>query len=343
MEWGEAPKLLSGMEMLQQLDGVLTEYKKEDLKKRRTELFDHDKHQYLNKNYDVEACADCPLLGKKVEELHHTSSESISEDIIILVAGPNQWKMRIYGPDPEVLNALRGTNTETLVDVPNENIRFIANDASTTANWVQNNIKNYSPAGLQNQIKVSTSIAAGLLSISYPPSQGSFSNEAKPFIKPIINLLVQNNAPLLVNAYPYLSYIGNRANIGLDYALFTSPGIVVQDGSFGYQNIFDAIVDAHYSALEKEGGSNIRIVVSETGWPSEGNPGVATFEYAGTYSRNVVSLVKSGRGTPRRPGTGIETYLFAMFDENNKPGEETERHFGLFFPNQQCKYGISFN
>ncbi|KAL3502962.1 hypothetical protein ACH5RR_037411 [Cinchona calisaya] len=28
MEWGEAPKLLSGMEMLQQLDGVLTEYKK---------------------------------------------------------------------------------------------------------------------------------------------------------------------------------------------------------------------------------------------------------------------------------------------------------------------------
>ncbi|KAL3520098.1 hypothetical protein ACH5RR_018247 [Cinchona calisaya] len=46
MEWGEAPKLLSVMEMLQQLDGVLTEYKKENLKKRRTELFDHDKHQF---------------------------------------------------------------------------------------------------------------------------------------------------------------------------------------------------------------------------------------------------------------------------------------------------------
>ncbi|KAL3534757.1 hypothetical protein ACH5RR_003218 [Cinchona calisaya] len=301
------------------------------------------------------------------------------QDVINLYNRNGIQKMRIYGPDPEVLNALRGTNIEVLVDVPNENIRFIANDASTAANWVQNNIKNYSPgvkfsyiavgnevslssdvaqyvgaamekiqneiasAGLQNQIKVSTSISAGLLSISYPPSQGSFSNEAKSFIKPIINLLVQNNAPLLVNVYPYLSYMGNRANIGLDYALFTSPGIVVQDGSFGYQNIFDAIVDAHYSALEKEGGSNIRIVVSETGWPSEGNPGVATFEYAGTYYRNVISLVKSGRGTPRRPGTGIETYLFAMFDENIKPGEETERHFGLFFPNQQSKYGISFN
>ncbi|KAL3523092.1 hypothetical protein ACH5RR_015926 [Cinchona calisaya] len=49
LEWGEAPKLLSGMEMLQQLDGVLTEYKKEDLKKRRTELFDHDKHQFWKK------------------------------------------------------------------------------------------------------------------------------------------------------------------------------------------------------------------------------------------------------------------------------------------------------
>ncbi|KAL3532830.1 hypothetical protein ACH5RR_006351 [Cinchona calisaya] len=49
MEWGEAPKLLSGMEMLQQLNGVLSEYKKEDLKKRRIELFDHDKLQFWKK------------------------------------------------------------------------------------------------------------------------------------------------------------------------------------------------------------------------------------------------------------------------------------------------------
>ncbi|XP_027080098.1 glucan endo-1,3-beta-glucosidase [Coffea arabica] len=301
------------------------------------------------------------------------------QDVINLYNRYGIQRMRIYGPDHEVLNALRGTNIELLVDVANEDIPSIATNPSAAANWVQNNIKNYSPAvkfryiavgnevplsssiaqyvgpameriqsalasaGLQNQIKVSTSIAANLLSVSSPPSQGSFSNEAKRFIKPIINLLVQNNAPLLVNVYPYFSYIGDPVNIHLDYALFTSQRIVVQDGSFGYRNIFDAILDAHYSALEKEGGSNVNIVVSETGWPSDGNPPAASSGNAGTYYRNVISHVKSGQGTPRRPGTGIETYLFAMFDENQKPGAETERHFGLFFPNQQSKYGISFN
>ncbi|XP_027100951.1 glucan endo-1,3-beta-glucosidase-like, partial [Coffea arabica] len=301
------------------------------------------------------------------------------EDVVNLYNQYGIKKMRIYAPDNEVLNALRGTNIELLVDVANEDIPSIATNPSADANWVQNNIKNYSPAvkfryiavgnevslsssiaqyvgpameriqsalasaGLQNQSKVSTSIAGNLLSVSYPPSQGSFSNEAKPFIKPIINLLVQNNAPLLVNVYPYFSYIGDPVNIHLDYALFTSQRTVVQDGSFGYRNIFYAILDAHYSALEKEGGSNVNIVVSETGWPSDGHPPAASSGNAVTYYRNVISHVKSGRGTPRRPGRGIETYLFAMFDENQKPGAETERHFGLFFPDKRPKYVISFN
>nr|XP_027100953.1 glucan endo-1,3-beta-glucosidase-like isoform X1 [Coffea arabica] len=287
-------------------------------------------------------------------------------------------RMRIYGPDPEVLNALKGTNIELLVDVPNESIQDVATNPSAAANWVQNNIKKYSPAvkfryisvgnevpvgsavaryvgpamekiqkaiasaGLQNQIKVSTSILTGLVTNSYPPSHGSFSKEAKPFIKPIINFLVQNNAPLLVNVYPYFSYIGSRNTIPLDYALFTSQKTVVQDGKLGYQNLFDAMLDGHYSALEKEGGSKVNIVVSETGWPSAGNPPAASSANAGTYYKNVIRHVMSGKGTPKKPGAGIETYLFAMFDENQKRGEETEKHFGLFSPNQQPKYGISF-
>ena len=106
---------------------------------------------------------------------------------------------------------------------------------------------------------------------------------------------------------------------------------------------FDAILDAHYSALEKEGGSSVNIVVSETGWLSDGNPPVASSANAGIYYKNVISHVKSGKGTPRRAGRGIETFLFAMFEENQKPGAQTERHFGLFFPDQQPKYRISFN
>jgi hypothetical protein len=185
---------------------------------------------------------------------------------------------------------------------------------------------------------VSTSIDTTLLGNSYPPSAGSFSDSANSYITAIVNFLVSNGAPLLVNVYPYFSYKDDPSQISIQYALFTSPGVVVNDGSLGYQNLFDALVDAHYSALEKIGAPNLKIVVSESGWPSEGGDAAST-DNAGTYYKNLINHVKGG--TPKKQGQAIETYLFAMFDENLKGPEEFEKHFGLFLPNKQNKYQIS--
>ncbi|XP_058766433.1 glucan endo-1,3-beta-glucosidase-like [Vicia villosa] len=279
-------------------------------------------------------------------------------------------KIRLYNPDQGILQALKNSNIEVILGVPNDVLKSLTN-AQAATNWVNTNVKPYYPSvkikyiavgneihadsaeassvlpALQNiqnaisssnlgQIKVSTAIDTTLIGKSYPPNDGAFSDGSVGYIRPIINFLVRNSSPLLANVYPYFSYVNNQQSIGLDYALFTKAG----KNEVGYQNLFDAILDSIYAALEKVGGSNVKIVVSESGWPSEGGT-AASAGNAGTYYGNLIKHAKGG--TPKRPNGPIETYLFAMFDENQKPGAEIERHFGLFRPDKSPKYQLSFN
>ncbi|KAK9158363.1 hypothetical protein Scep_004937 [Stephania cephalantha] len=76
-------------------------------------------------------------------------------------------------------------------------------------------------------------------------------------------------------------------------------------------SLFDAIVDAVYSALEKTGDD------------------VVMLENSQTYDQNLIKQVRRTFETPKRPGKSLETYLFALFNEDLKP-EGTEQNFGLY-------------
>ncbi|XP_073047463.1 glucan endo-1,3-beta-glucosidase, basic isoform-like [Primulina eburnea] len=296
-------------------------------------------------------------------------------EVIALCKQHNILRVRIYNPNPQVLEALKGSNVSVMVGVENENIISIAHDPNLANSWVQNNVLKYpnvnfryiavgneiapdgagssiapylapamqnvynalTAAGLGQTIKVSTALSMGVLASSYPPSQGSFKDPS--FINPIVAFLSEIQSPFLVNVYPYFAYISDPADIDLDYAIFTSPGAVVKDGAYEYQNLFSAMVDAVHAALEHAGAPNVEVVVSETGWPSAGGT-ATTIDNAKSYNSNLLKMVKNG--TPRKPGKPLETYIFDLIDENEKE-PETENHWGIFLPDKQPKYPLSFN
>ncbi|XP_074576085.1 glucan endo-1,3-beta-glucosidase-like [Curcuma longa] len=293
-------------------------------------------------------------------------------EVVALFKSNQIDSMRIYSPNHDILAALAGGIALT-IGTFNSEVQAMAADPAAAQGWVAANILPYvntvnfryinvgneiipdalapfilpAMTNVQNAlvasgvttIKVSTSIASNVLGPSFPPSNGHFTPEAEAILSPILQFLAAHGAPLLINIYPYYAYRGNPENVRLDYALFNATGVVEQDGQLGYQNLFDAMVDSIVAAMEKVGAGNVGLVVSESGWPSNGAFG-ASADNARVHNQNLIDHV--GKGTPRRPGVPLETYLFAMFNENQKGPAELEKFYGLFFPDKTPVYPIRF-
>ncbi|KAB5541432.1 hypothetical protein DKX38_014406 [Salix brachista] len=108
---------------------------------------------------------------------------------------------------------------------------------------------------------------------------------------------------------------------------------------------FELLVDAVRSALNAMGFNDIEILVAETGWPynGDGNEAGASVENARAYNGNLISHLRSMVGTPLMPGKSVDTYIFALYDEDLKPGPTSERSFGLFKPDLSMTYDIGLS
>ncbi|XWS76040.1 hypothetical protein CRYUN_Cryun01aG0143300 [Craigia yunnanensis] len=296
-------------------------------------------------------------------------------------------RVKIYDANPDILNALKDTNLQVSIMVPNQLIINISTNKKSADSWVESNvvpfypktkiryllvgnevtdsspnetwynivpamrkIKNALKTHSLNKVKVSTSMAMDVLESSFPPSNGTFRSDiAVPIVKPMLQFLNRTKSFYFLDVYPYFPWSTDPKNINLDYALFESRTFIYTDpvSNLTYTNLFDQMVDSVVFAMKKLGYPDVRIWIAETGWPNAGDIDQigANIYNAATYNRNVIKKLtaKPTIGTPARPGWVLPSFIFALYNENQKPGPGTERHFGLLYPNGSNVYGIDLS
>ncbi|GAB4850076.1 hypothetical protein Ancab_029374 [Ancistrocladus abbreviatus] len=198
---------------------------------------------------------------------------------------------------------------------------------------------------LTSVVQISSPHSEAVFATTFPPSSGAFRDDILPYMKQLLEFFWEIGSPFYVNAYPFLAYMSDPEHIDIRYALFQkNPGAYDSKTNLHYDNMFDAQIDAAYAALEKVGFDKMEVIVSETGWASHGDadePG-ATLQNAFTYNHHLRKRLAKKKGTPYRPKIVVKAYVFALFNENLKPGPTSERNFGLFKADGRIAYDIGF-
>lgn len=291
---------------------------------------------------------------------------------------------RIADTNPSVLNAFQGSNIQLMVGVRNDEIVAIGQDNATAYKWVNDHIIPYAskcnitgiavgnevlsyessqamlllPAmklihtalvsyGLDSMMKVTTPCSTDLLVSKFPPSTGAFSaNLSKSTMEPMLEFLSATGSFFTLNVYPHKEYQKSQQNISLEFALFQSnPGVVDSATGFLYTNAFDSLLDATYAALAKLNHTDLTILISETGWPSQGEAyekGLSPSN-AQTYNANYVKHALSKIGSPGRPGVLIISYVYELFNENKRQGPLSTRNMGLFSNDMAPVYAVDLS
>ncbi|XP_017973138.1 PREDICTED: glucan endo-1,3-beta-glucosidase 11 isoform X1 [Theobroma cacao] len=307
------------------------------------------------------------------------------EDVVPLVKSIGATKVKLYDADPGVLSAFANTGVEFIVGLGNEYLDRMQDPAKAeawvkqnvqahlpatkiTCIFVGNEVLTFNdttlsdnllPAmqsvhtalvnlGLDKQVTVTTAHSLAILETSYPPSAGAFREDLIDCLSETLSFHQKTGSPFLINAYPYFAYKGNPKQVSLDFVLFQpNQGVIDQATNLHYDNMLYAQIDAVYSALASLGYKKLAVHISETGWPSKGDEDEAgaTPDNAKKYNGNLIKLMSKKTGTPLRPNSDLNIYVFALFNENMKPGPTSERNYGLFKPDGTPVYplGISTN
>jgi hypothetical protein len=212
----------------------------------------------------------------------------------------------------------------------------------TTFPALKNIQKAIDEAGFGDKIKATIPLNADVYdSPSNKPSDGNFRKDIQDLMVQIVKFLQEKKSPFLVNIYPFLSLYQNT-DFPVDFA-FIDGATPIQDKNVQYTNVFDANFDTLVWTLKKNGVGDLKIIVGEVGWPTDGNT-YGNPKYAKKFYDGFLKKMGNKKGTPLKPGP-MEVYLFGLLDEDMKsiePGD-FERHWGIFRYDGQPKFPIDFS
>jgi exo-beta-1,3-glucanase (GH17 family) len=298
--------------------------------------------------------------------------------VAVLIKSMNVSRIKLYDADPNVLTTFSNSNVEFMIGV---NDLQSMRDPIKAQTWIQQNVQPYIsqtkitsinvgnevlgnndinsymnllPAmqsvynalvklGLSQQVTVTTSHSFIIMSNSFPPSSGTFSQDLIQYIQPLLSFQAQIKSPFLINAYPFFAYKGDPQHVPLNYVLFQpNPGTFDHVTNLHYDNMLYAQIDAVYAAIKALGHTDIEVKISETGWPSKGDPDEvgASMQNAEIYHSNLLKRIEMKQGTPAKPSVPIDIYVFALFNEDLKTGPASERNYGLYYPDGTPVYNI---
>ncbi|KAJ3692204.1 hypothetical protein LUZ60_012554 [Juncus effusus] len=296
----------------------------------------------------------CKIKNVKIFDFDHSVLSAFKNSgLELMIAIPNEY-VKDMSANPS--KAMDWVNENVQPFLPDTHIRAVTvgneilgggdQDLSEALLGAVKNVYNaLKSLNLENLIEVSTPHSEAVFANSYPPSSCVFNPTVVVYMKPLLDFFASIGSPFYINVYPFLAYKFDPEHIDVNYALFKkNPGIYDAKTNLHYDNMFDAQLDAAYAALDSANYSGMEVRVSETGWASSGDPDEpgATVENARTYNFNLMKRLYKRKGTPMRPKMVVKAYIFALFNEDSKPGPSSERHFGLFKADGSIAYDIGF-
>ncbi|CAL5037872.1 unnamed protein product [Urochloa decumbens] len=219
---------------------------------------------------------------------------------------------------------------------------------------------------LDGAIKVSTPVAFSALNVSWRPSEAVFRDDIVSVMPDLVAFLRQTGAPFMVNVYPFKAYLADPKHISVAYWTFQPNDGEVDDlTGRRYYSLYDAQMDAVRYAIGRVSPSNVRtslasgtggddipLTSSEVGCPAWVVPTPKNCKHfvngliANTLGSSSSSKNKKYTAASSLLGSAgggaTSAYIFALFNEDKKTGDDSERHFGLFYPNMQPVYDVDF-